>query len=317
MDHRSRRWPPEFEVQLTAPDIDPWREGNTGVAGFTSQDSSVPGPHVAITALAHGNEVAGAIVVDELLRGGLRPVRGRLTLGFLNLAAFDRFDPGHPTLSRFIDEDLNRVWDIAILGSKRKSLELERARAVRPLIDTVDVLLDLHTMLWPSDPLMLCGVPEKGRVLAEGIGIPALVVADPGHAAGRRLIDYARFSEPRSPYVTNLLEAGQHWQPSSVEVMRAAATGLLNYMRMAPAELPPPARMKQRFAEVTRAVVAGSPGFAFVQPWRGGEIIDRRNTLIALDGEEEIRTPHDECLLVMPSLRPSRGHTAVRLARFA
>ncbi len=35
-----------------------------------------------------------------------------------------------------------------------------------------------------------------------------------------------------------------------------------------------------------------------------------------MDGAAEIRTPHDDCLLVMPSLRPSRGHTAVRLARF-
>ena len=317
MNERGRRSAPKFEVQLTAPDIDRWREGNMGIAGFTSQDSGRPGPHVAITALSHGNEVAGAIVLDELLCRGLRPVRGRLTLGFLNLAAFDRFDPRQPTLSRFVDEDLNRVWDIATLESRRNSLELERARAVRPLIDTVDVLFDLHTMLWPSDPLMLCGVPEKGRVLADGIGIPALVVADAGHAGGRRLIDYGRFSAPSSAYVANLLEAGQHWQPCSVEVMHAAIAGLLNHLRMAPPELPPPARQKQRFAEVTRAVVAGSPGFAFVQPWRGGEIIARRNTLIALDGEEEIRTPHDECLLVMPSLRPSRGHTAVRLARFA
>lgn len=316
MDERGRRSPPEFEVQLTAPDIVRWRKGNTGIAGFTSRESSRPGSHVAITALAHGNELAGAIVVDELLRRGLRPVRGRLTFGFLNLAAFDRFDPRQPTLSRFIDEDLNRIWDTAILESRRNSVELQRAREVRPLIDTVDVLLDLHTMLWPSDPLMLCGVPEKGRLLAEGIGIPALVVADPGHVGGRRLIDYARFSGPSSPYVANLLEAGRHWHPSSVDLMHAAIAGLLNYLGMAPPELPPPTRQKQRFAEVTRAVVAGSPGFAFVQPWRGGEIIARRNTLIALDGEEEIRTPHDECLLVMPSLRPSRGHTAVRLARF-
>ena len=56
--------------------------------------------------------------------------------------------------------------------------------------------------------------------------------------------------------------------------------------------------------------------FAFVQPFRGGEIIARRNTLIAMDGETEIRTPYNDCLLVMPSLRPGRGHTAVRLARF-
>lgn len=63
-------------------------------------------------------------------------------------------------------------------------------------------------------------------------------------------------------------------------------------------------------------VTAATAGFAFVQPYRGGEVIALRNTLIAMDGAAEIRTPHDDCLLVMPSLRPSRGHTAVRLARF-
>ena len=43
----------------------------------------------------------------------------------------------------------------------------------------------------------------------------------------------------------------------------------------------------------------------------------QRNTLIALDGDTEIRTPHQDCVLVMPNLRVGRGQTAVRLARFA
>ena len=63
-------------------------------------------------------------------------------------------------------------------------------------------------------------------------------------------------------------------------------------------------------------VQATTSGFAFVQPWRGGDVVAHRNTLIALDGTIEVRTPHDDCLLVMPSLRASRGHTAVRLAQF-
>ena len=45
-------------------------------------------------------------------------------------------------------------------------------------------------------------------------------------------------------------------------------------------------------------------------------MIPARNTLIAMDGEEEIRTPHDDCLLVMPTPHPPAGHTAVRLARY-
>jgi hypothetical protein len=63
-------------------------------------------------------------------------------------------------------------------------------------------------------------------------------------------------------------------------------------------------------------VTATTGGFMFLREFRGGEVIPRRNTLIALDGEAEIRTPHDACLLVMPSPRAMRGHTAVRLARF-
>ena len=63
-------------------------------------------------------------------------------------------------------------------------------------------------------------------------------------------------------------------------------------------------------------IAATTNQFAFVQPWRGGVVVPDRNTLLAYDGDTEYRTPHDNCLLVMPSLRPTRGHTAVRLARF-
>src|SRR6185437_5576027 len=204
--------PLQFEVRLAAPDIADWIDGNTGIPGFTTRASRRPGPHVAILALAHGNEIAGAIALDRLLRDGLTPARGKLTFGFVNLAAYERFDPRQPTLSRFVDEDINRVWDAAVLDGPRHSIELDRARAIRPLIDTVDVLLDLHSMLWPSDPLILSGATAKGRALAAGIGTPALVVADKGHASGRRLIDYARFASAETSGVANLVEAGQHWQ---------------------------------------------------------------------------------------------------------
>jgi len=67
---------------------------------------------------------------------------------------------------------------------------------------------------------------------------------------------------------------------------------------------------------VTDVVTARTSSFAFVRAWYGGEVVAARNTVIAVDGSTEIRTPYDDCLLVMPSLRPGRGHTAVRLAKF-
>ncbi len=308
---------PRFEVHLRPPDLSAWRDGNTGLQGVMQFDSGQPGPHVAITALMHGNEITGAIVLDELLRTGFRPLCGRLSVGFLNLAAFARFDAGQPTASRFVDEDMNRVWDETILGSRRNSVELSRARELRPLFDDVDILVDLHSMLWPSEPLILSGPTDKGRRFALTLGTPAMVVTDHGHSSGLRLIDYRPFTDPDDRRVACLVEAGPHWEAETVETARIAVRAVLRETGMMESVPLPGPSPRPRCAAVTSVVTASTGSFSFTQSFRGGEVIREAGTLIARDGGIEIRTPHDDCLLVMPSLRPSRGHTAVRLARLA
>ncbi len=304
---------PHFAVDIAPPDLAPWRAGNTGVPGFTSVAAPAPGPHVVLLALTHGNELAGAIVLDALLRGGITPARGRLTIGFANLAAFDRFDPAQPTMSRFVDEDFNRIWDPAVLDGPRRSVELYRARQIRPIVESADIVLDLHSMLWGSEPLILSGAAPRGRTLAEAVGVPGLVIADAGHLNGRRIIDHPRFTEAGRLPAAVLVEAGQHWSADTVATTRRSVARLLHHAGMATEA--PPAASPLRYAEVTATITAATAGFAFVREFRGGEVIPRRNTIIALDGEAEIRTPYDNCMLVMPSLRPGRGHTAVRLAK--
>jgi predicted deacylase len=307
---------PHFEVQITAPRLDAWAAGNTGVPGFWSFAAMRKGPHVCVTALTHGNEIAGAIVLDRLLRDGIRPRVGRLTLGLVNLAAFARFDPRHPTASRFVDEDFNRIWEPAVLDGPRRSSELDRAREIRPIIDSVDLLLDMHSMLWPSDPLILSGATPRGRDLALRIGYPGLIIADRGHLSGPRLIDYGHFIESEGQRTGVLVEAGQHWERGTLDIAWGAIARFLDVTDVleSPIQVPPP-DPSPRFAEVTQVITATTSNFIFTQPYRGGEIIAEKGTLIACDSGTEVRTPYDNCMLVMPSLRPSRGHTAVRLAR--
>ncbi|MBE7211868.1 MAG: hypothetical protein INR65_12685, partial [Gluconacetobacter diazotrophicus] len=50
---------PRFPVNITPPDLYPWREPRSGIPGVVRLDSDRPGPHVALTALMHGNEFAG------------------------------------------------------------------------------------------------------------------------------------------------------------------------------------------------------------------------------------------------------------------
>ena len=311
-------------MRVPVPDLREAARGNTGIPGVWRLESGVPGPHAVIVSLIHGNEFAGAAVLARWLRAGLRPRRGTLTLVLANLDAFARFDPADPTLSRYVDEDLNRLWHPDLLDGARDSLELRRARALRPVVEAAEVLLDLHSMLWPSDPVMLVGGAPAALALARAVGAPGVVVVDGGRPEGPRLIDHAPFARPGR--VALLAETGLHWEPGTGAVAEACAAGLLRALGMAPDGMvtggtaaggmaADPGAGEAAVWQVTRCVAAASRHFAFTQPFRGGEVIPRAGTPIARDGEAEIRTSHDDCMLVMPSPRVMRGHVAVRLAR--
>ena len=312
--------PNAYTVEISAPDISPYRKGNTGIDYATTIDSGKPGPHVMITALAHGNEICGAIVLDELLRADIRPLHGKLTLMFCNVEAFERFDLAQPEASRWVEEDFNRVWTAEVLDGPRSTAELRRARVIRPLVDTADLLLDIHSMQHPSDPLVLAGPLEKGRILAAEVGYPALAVCDAGHAAGRRMRDYAAFGDTASPKNALLVECGQHWAKQTVNVARETTLRFLARFGIIDPERGPfrfaESPLTQKTVEVTHPVTITAEAFRFARPFTGLEVIAEAGTLIGLDGESEVRTPYDDCVLVMPSKRLYRGQTAVRMGRF-
>jgi predicted deacylase len=310
----------EYPVELAAPDISQYRRGNIGVAFATTYDSGYAGPHVLISALVHGNELCGAIALDWLHRQDPRPVAGKLTLVFANADAYALWDAADPTISRWVDEDFNRLWSDSILDGERDSAELRRARQLRPIVADANLLLDIHSLQTDMPPLLLSGPLVKGRDLARQVGTPALVVADKGHAQGPRMRDYGSFSDPASPDNALLVEAGQHWARRSADTAIETAVRFLRASgifseEFAPgigAGVPPP----QRFVEVTQPVTITADRFTFAAPFIGGEVLAKRGTLIGFDGDVPVVTPHDDCMLIMPTRRPWKGMTAVRLGRF-
>ena len=309
-----------YRVELNPPDIEPYRVGNTGIEYVTTFDSQVPGPHAVVNALTHGNELCGAIAVDQVFRSKLRPKRGRLTLAFANIAAYRRFDRANPVASRYVDEDFNRLWDEATLSGNRHSSELARARRLRSIYDSADFLLDLHSMQYTSEALALIGLAAKTEAFMRRVGAPALMVRDRGHAAGPRLRDYRAFADPAAPQSAILVECGQHWEQRAATVAVEttwrflAASGVLDAAEVA-AIVPPPTA-PQRLITVTDVVTIETDDFGFTADYRGLEAIAKAGTVIARDGGREIRTPYDDCVLIMPSRRLGPGQTAVRLGRY-
>ncbi|MFT5393801.1 MAG: putative deacylase [Gammaproteobacteria bacterium] len=306
-------------VEVRAPDISRHRSGGLGVDFVTSIDSGAPGPHVMISAVVHGNELCGAIVMDELLGRQIQPRKGKLTLAFANPDAMQRFDPSHPTLSRFVDEDFNRVWAESVLDGPRSSSELRRARDLRPLIDDVDYLLDIHSMQYGTEPLGLCGPTEKGRTFARELGYPPHIVSDVGHATGKRMRDYAAFMDEGSHKNALLIECGEHWRAATVDVAREMAYRFLCHLGVTTASdlgVNLALQAPQKVIEVTGPVTVRTGLFRFVRAFQGLEVIEKAGTVIGHDDAEPVTTPYDDCVLIMPSRRLSRGGTAVRFGRY-
>jgi predicted deacylase len=311
--------------ELPAPDISAWRAGNTGTPGVWHFDSGLPGRHVMVSALVHGNELCGAWALKGLLEAGVRPERGTLTLAFCNLDAFDRFDPQNHDASRFTDEDLNRQWLDARIDAADTN-ERRRAAALRPFVAQADWLLDIHSMHEPSAPLLLTGMQPRNLELARAMRSPEHIVVDAGHKDGVRMRDYGRFGwtdETGGDTRSLLVECGFHGDPASRAVAQDQCvrfieqSGALSAAALAQ-QLPgwrQPDAPRQWALEVTGPVVATSSAFRFVAPYTGLEMFEKAGTVIGDNDGVPVTTPYDHCVLVMPSVRQARaGVTVVRFA---
>jgi predicted deacylase len=316
-----------LSFKLPLPDLSAERKGNVGIEGVWHFDSGQPGPKVAITALIHGNEICGAWALKELLNCGLKPEAGELILIFANLAAFDRFDIRNHDASRFVDEDLNRVWTDERIATGT-SIECRRAAELMPWLRRADWLLDLHSMHEAGAPLLLTGLQLRNLALAREMGASAQVIIDAGHSNGVRLRDYAHWGQldAQAPESRSLLiECGFHGDPSSRDVAKdmvyrfLIASGLFKAPSL---DQPLVAWLKsaQRFPRplvVTGAVVARSENFRFTRAVEGLQHFPEAGTVIGDNDGELVRTPHSDCVLVMPSVRQARaGVTVVRFARY-
>ena len=309
-----------MEFILKPPDLTDYAAGNTGTEGVWQFDSGTPGPNVVITALVHGNELCGAWALIKLLENEVKPNRGKLTLIFCNLEAFRNFNAKYHDQSRFVDEDMNRVWSDAKLA-QTVTQELRRARDLQPYIAQADWLLDLHSMHEVGAPLLLTGLLPRNLALAFKLGAPQHIVVDAGHQDGIRMRDYGHLGQADGTACALLLECGFHGDPASVGVaVDMAARFLLASGAVQPggvlAQWLAPLPLQQTAVQVTHAIVAQSDKLTFSQGWQGLQCIARAGTELARDGSLVHVTPYDNCTLIMPSLRQLRaGVTVMRLAQ--
>ncbi len=301
-------------LEVLPRDLSAYKAGNTGIAYVHRFDSGKPGPHVMVNALTHGNEFCGMTAVTHLLDSGIRPLIGTLTLSFANVAAYETFDPGKPFESRQITHNLNRIWSDAQLEGDETSVELARAREMRPAVAAADHILDLHSTSQDVVPFWVYPAYPRNAAVAMALPRPAVHLVMPaGLGSGTPLIQHGRHGTPEGTGAALVAECGQHFKRASSDLAIEVALDFIAHFGLIEREVQPAPVPPRRF-ELLRTHVIRNADFHFTRPLIGFETFDT-GELIAIDGALEIRAPCDRCTVFMPARVAIVGREGVYLTR--
>jgi predicted deacylase len=301
-------------IEVSPRDLSRYRVGNTGIDYVHRFDSGRPGPHVMVNALTHGNEFCGMVAVCHLLDSGVRPKIGTLTLSFANVAAYETFDPAKPFDSRLITHNFNRIWSSAWLDGPEDSVELRRAREMRPAVAAADHILDIHSTSQDVVPFWVYPSFERNAVVARSLPRPEVHLVMPvGLGSGTPLVQYDGHGRADGSGAALVVECGQHFKQATADLATEVATRFLAHFGLVDLPVPPPAAPPRRF-ELLRTHVIQHQSFAFTRPVIGFETF-AEGELIASDGPLEIRAPCDDCTIFMPARTAIVGREGVYLTR--
>ena len=304
---------PRFEVLPR--ELTPYRAGNTGVPYVHRFESGRPGPHVLVNALTHGNEFCGMVAACHLLDNAVRPRIGTLTVSFANVAAYESFNPESPFDSRQITHNLNRIWSAAQLDGADDSVELRRARELRPVVAAADHVLDLHSTSQDVVPFWVYPAFERNAVVACALPAPAAHLVMPaGLGSGTPLIQHGRFADADGPGAALVAECGQHFKQATAELAIKVTLDFLAHFGLVERNEPRAAAPAPRRFELLKTHVVQHENFKFVRPVIGFETF-ANHELIATDGDTEIRALCDDCTIFMPTRQPIVGREGVYLTR--
>jgi predicted deacylase len=312
--------PPDYPLQIARADLGPYRRSASGVDHVHSFDSGRAGLHVMVNSLTHGNELCGMWVIKRMLDAAVRPRRGRMTLSFANVAAYERFGPDNLD-ARFVDRDFNRLWRDDLIDADTVSVEAARARELRPLVAGVDRLLDLHSTWHALQPFFVLARSPRARRLADELALPArqLLLPEVWHE-GFHLIDYHPFRAAAGGAVGLIAECGQHFAERSVQQAWCTTVRFLQVTGVIDAEqaeaLSPglaPAPSIERF-EIVQPVIAVTDTLHLTVSYAGFSR-HARGEVVAFDGGQAVAAPFDGAVLLAPRPDPKPGQQAFSWGR--
>lgn len=234
-----------------------------------SHEPRAPGyfrtPLIGIVGALHGNELCGLHVTDALKDPG-HPLRKQLKHGSLVLIHGNPSATAEGRRHTRGGTDLNRLFDYEFMENLPRTswkYEHHRAAQLKPLLESLDAVLDLHSATEPSAPFVIAA---PGQIsIAEKLGCPYVTWGwdGPGLLANRVLA---------SPLIKRgkiglSVECGQHRSSESSQMALEVTERFLHAMGVM--EGPAPSARPCTKLEVVHRICRPTLNFRFHRSLRG------------------------------------------------
>lgn len=273
---------------------------------YSRFDALADGPHLVVLGAVHGDEYCGPQAIAQAIAaihsGGLPLECGAVTfVPVVNPRAYLQ-------QQRFVDRNLNRHLYRDHPGEDNYE-DLLTPRLCE-LLDTADVLLDIHSYQSSGGPFCFLGTTSQREIdYARALGVPTYIhgwgaafgkaKTEEQRNASMGTTDYIRSNSRSGIGVT--LECGHHHNAEAAEIGLAGIKRALAFLEMSPALLPPVDRQQQHCIEMKQVYYKEKPGH-FVRQWQHADAIREGEVIARYEDGETVAAPEDG-VIVLPKHR--------------
>ncbi len=259
--------------------------------------SLLPGPKVLVFGSIHGSEPCGyqAITkcIQEIRSGKHSILSGSITfVPMCNPRAFQKN-------TAYIEENLNRVFKKHKVAD---TYEKKLANILTNLVDTHDVILDLHSITSQGKPFVFLDYAEQ-LPMAKILGLPNAVTGwtEAYATQSSKSSDTIKYAHSKGKECI-LVECGQHADPKAKDIAYKAIVNLLAYknsIEKRNTQLP-----KLEITELKKIYFKEHNDSHFIKQWKHLEFIKKGKDITK--GEHPIYAPFD-CYILLPSPQAKVG----------
>lgn len=264
-----------------------------------TKEGSRPGKTSVIFAGIHGNEHCGIHAFEQIIPN-LEIESGTVIFQIGNPKAVEQY-------IRFTEMNLNRMFkdEEAYSEIEKQTYEYNRALELKTLLDSADILLDIHSSTNKDSKRFIIG--EKNSFsITEQLPFDLIVSGFDEHEPGGT-----------DGYMNNknkigiCIECGQHEDPEAIIKAKESIQAFLIAAGHVSGENPVHSQEK---ISITMLYKNKNPNFKLAQVFKDFEAIEQ-NTLIGHDGENAVFSPYKAKILFAHDIVDSRGQECFLLAQ--